>query len=72
MKRHCAGYDRTLQFLYHVTHVKIALCKIRVCTSKTISEAFYENCMLATRAGACLSPEGEFAQEPEWISACSE
>ena len=30
------------------------------------------SCTLATKAGACLSPKGEFAQEPECKSECSE
>ena len=36
------------------------------------SEASVGSCTIATKAGACLSPQGEFAQEPEWISECSE
>ena len=28
-------------------------------------EASVGSCTLATKAGACLSPKGEFAQEPE-------
>ena len=40
--------------------------------AKDDSEASVGSCSLATKAGACLSPQGEFAQEPEWISECSE
>ena len=40
--------------------------------AKDDSEASVGSCTLATKAGACLSPKGEFAQEPEWISECSE
>ena len=40
--------------------------------AKDDSEASVGSCSLATKAGACLSPKGEFAQEPEWISECSE
>ena len=40
--------------------------------AKDDSEASVGSCALATKAGACLSPQGEFAQEPEWISECSE
>ncbi|MBB6040202.1 hypothetical protein HNQ46_000163 [Oribacterium sinus] len=35
-------------------------------------EASVGSCTLATKAGACLSPKGEFAQEPECKSECSE
>ena len=35
-------------------------------------EASAMSCTLATKAGACLSPKGEFAQEPECKSECSE
>ena len=30
------------------------------------------SCTLAVRTGACLSPQGEFAQESELISVCNE
>ncbi|MCI5568477.1 MAG: hypothetical protein MR372_01325 [Lachnospiraceae bacterium] len=33
--------------------------------AKDDSEASVKSCTLATKAGACLSPKGEFAQEPE-------
>ena len=36
------------------------------------SEASVGSCALATKAGACLRPKAEFAQEPECISECSE
>ena len=38
--------------------------------AKDDSEASVRNCSLATKAGACLSPKGEFAQEPKWIYSC--
>ena len=35
-------------------------------------EASAGSCTIVTKAGACLSPKGEFAQEPERKSECSE
>lgn len=40
--------------------------------AKDDNEAFVGSCALVTKAGACLSLKGEFAQEPEWINERSE
>ena len=38
--------------------------------AKDDSEASVGSCALATKAGACLSPQGEFAKEPLTAHFC--